>query len=75
MAQKILILVVVAAMGVFCVTGCKKSPDEGGGSSQAEIKTSAEYEAEAEKEITAENMAEELEKMEKELDAELSQGQ
>jgi len=72
MARKILITIVVTAISVFCVTGCKKSPD---GSSQPEVKTSAEYKAEAESEITAENVAEELERMEKELEAELSQEQ
>jgi len=74
MARKILIMVVVTAISVFLVTGCKKSPG-GGGSSQPEIKTSAEYKAEAESEITAENVAEELERMEKELEAELSREQ
>ena len=74
MGRRILITVVVAAISVFCVAGCKKSPDEGE-ASQPEIKTSAEYKAEAESEITAENVAEELERMEKELEAELSREQ
>jgi ABC-type phosphate/phosphonate transport system substrate-binding protein len=74
MARKVLITVVVAAISVFLVTGCKKGPSEDQ-SGQPEIKTSAEYEAEAESEITEENMAKELEKMEKELEAELGRGQ
>ena len=74
MARKVLITVVVMAISVFLVAGCKKSPNEGE-SSQPEIKTSAEYKAEAEIEITEENVAEELERMEKELEAELSREQ
>lgn len=69
MLRKVLVIVAVAAISVFCLNGCKKSPEE----SEPEKKTPktlADYEAEAEKEITKENMAAELDRLEKEIEAE-----
>lgn len=68
MLRKMLVIVAVAAMAFFCLSGCKKGPSE----TEAEpnetvVKTMAEYESEAEKEITRENMEAELEKIEGEL--------
>ena len=71
MSRKLVLIIVLTAMVVFCVNGCKKD------SSQAEtgqdVKTAAEYKAEAEKEIDKENMAAELDELEKTLEEEISQ--
>lgn len=65
MWRKLHIIFVIVALGCFILTGCKKK------SSEAEqVKTTAEYEAEAEKEIDTSNMAAELERIEKEMAAE-----
>jgi hypothetical protein len=53
------------------LSGCKKSSDE---PTEPPVKTIADYEAEAEKEITPETMEAELEKLEKEIDADLKSG-
>jgi len=72
MFRKILIIVAVAAISVFCLSGCKKRSSKPGASEEA-IKTTAEYEAEARKQINKENMAQELESVEKELELDISQ--
>ena len=69
MSRKVLVIVVVAAIGILCLSGCKKR------SSEAGAKTMAEYEAEARKEINKENMDEELEHIAKTLEQEISQEQ
>lgn len=70
MLQKVLVIVAAAAIIVFCLSGCKKrssEPEPGG-----EVpKTMADYEAEAEREINKENMAEELEKIERAIKSEM----
>jgi len=63
---------VVIAIVMISVFGCKKQSNESG-PSQEEVKTVAEYEAQAKKEINKENMAQELDKIEKELQQETSQ--
>ena len=74
MLRKVLIIVTVAAISVFYMSGCEKSPDNLESSDEV-VKTIAEYQADAEKEISKENMADELDKIEKELEQELSQEQ
>jgi hypothetical protein len=78
MLRTILIIAGLAIIGLG-VSGCKKSPDQTGTRTEGEVagepnesaaKTLAEYEAEAEKEITAENMQAELEKLEAEINRE-----
>ncbi len=71
MSRKLVVLIVLTTMVAFCVTGCKKD------SSQAEqdVKTAAEYKAEAEEQINKENMATELDELEKTLEQEISQEQ
>jgi len=66
MFRKILMLVFIAALLTFSVAGCKKTTSE----EAAPAKTAEQYKQEADKEITEENMDEELEKVEKELNAE-----
>jgi len=74
MFRKILVIVIVTAISVFCLSGCKKRSSEAE-SSQEVPKTMAEYEAEAKKQINKENMAEELERIEKTLEQEVSEEQ
>ncbi|MHC4658577.1 MAG: hypothetical protein ACYS83_05285 [Planctomycetota bacterium] len=69
MLRKVLVVVAVAAIVVFWFSGCKKSSDESGAEAP---KTMVDYEAEAKEEITEENLAEELAKLEKEVEAETS---
>jgi hypothetical protein len=74
MIRKVLILVAVTAISVFCLSGCKKSSSEA--ESDEEVpKTMAEYETEAKKQINKENMADELDRIEKALEEEVSQEQ
>ena len=67
MSRKTLILVMAVLMIAAVFAGCKKEPAESGDV----VKTAAEYEAQAEKEINADNMADELEKIEKSVEADL----
>ncbi len=74
MLRKVLIIVAMVAISVFYLSGCKKSPSNLE-SSEEVVKTMAEYQTEAKKEINKENMADELDKIEKALEQELSQEQ
>jgi hypothetical protein len=69
MLLKVLIIVAIIAISVV---GCKKR-SSGPQPGQTELKTMAEYEAEAKKEITKDNMTQELDKIEKDLQQETSQ--
>jgi outer membrane protein assembly factor BamE (lipoprotein component of BamABCDE complex) len=66
-----MVMFAVAAVVFLCFSGCKKSSDTSPtpDSGQGAAKTAADYEASAEKEITEQNMDQELEKLEKEVDA------
>lgn len=68
MLRKVVLIIAIAAI-VFSVSGCKRSSEEGV-LGEEEVKSAAEYEAEAEKEIDEENMAEELDRIEQEMEAE-----
>jgi len=68
MYKKLLCLFVIAALSLCWFAGCKEDT-----TATEEVKTEAEYKAEAEKEITAENADEALEDIEKEVDAEMTQ--
>ncbi len=71
MLRKFFILSFIAVIVVFCLNGCKDR-SSGTQSDQEEAKTAAEYEAEAEEQITRENMAQELERIEKAIDQDIS---
>lgn len=72
MLRKILVIVVVTAITGFCLGGCKKRSSETG--SDREVTGAlAEYKTEAEKQINKENMVEELEKIERAMEQEVSQ--
>ena len=71
MFRKILVIVSVVTIGFCCLIGCKKRSSE----TKAEaVKSSAEYEAEAKKEINKENAASELDKIENEVEQEGGKG-
>ena len=75
MLRKAFLTVVVVAAIALCLSGCKKSSDESSADVQPANeapKTRAQYEAEAEKEITAENLEAELAKLEKEVENDLA---
>jgi len=74
MLRRIIVIAVVAAISVFWMSGCKKTPSSDASKSQEEVvKTQAEYDAEAKENITKDNMASELEKMEKDVEQEVSE--
>ena len=72
MLRKILFIIVLATIGLFYISGCKDSSNEAE-SGQEVVKTAAEYEAEAKEQITKENMDEELDKIEKALEQEITE--
>ena len=72
MLQKVLITFVITTICVFHLSGCKKRSGE---SEQPVVKTKAEYKAEAEKQITKENMTQEIGKIEKEMEQDIAQEQ
>ncbi|MHC4220859.1 MAG: hypothetical protein ACYST9_00435 [Planctomycetota bacterium] len=74
MLRRILIITIIAVACVFCLNGCKKRS----GVTQlghGETETTSEYEAQAKEQINKENMAQELERIEKEMEQDISQEQ
>ena len=65
MIRRMFIWISVMVLAVLCVNGCKKKSDE-------PIKSQAEYKAEAKEQIDAENMESELDKLESELEQDIS---
>jgi hypothetical protein len=65
MLRRILALTVSALLCVSTLSGCGN--DSGGGAEEVEVKTAEQHKADAEKEITEENMEDELAKIEKEM--------
>ncbi|MFC1739817.1 hypothetical protein ACFL1G_12335 [Planctomycetota bacterium] len=72
MFKNILIIMAILFICFGTLTGCKKKSEP---SAEDVVKTAEEYKAQAEEEITAENMEAELEKLEKEINTELQQEQ
>ena len=73
MLRRILIITTIAATCV-CLNGCKKRS----GVTQlghGETKAASEYDAQAKEQINKENMAQELERIEKEMEQDISQEQ
>ena len=71
MLRKILAILILTVMVVVLVSGCKKDSSQ----TEQNVKTAAEYKAEAEEQINKENMASELDELEKTLEQEISQEQ
>lgn len=72
MLRKVLVSAVSIMIGLSCFSGCRKSSSDAE-SGQEKVKTMAEYRSEAKKEINRENMAKELDRIERELEQELSE--
>ena len=65
--KKILVMVSIVFVLFFVGVGCKKKSQE-----PVQVETSQQYEAQAKDEITEDNMEDELQKIEKELDEDIS---
>ncbi len=72
MLPRALVLIVLIMIIGLGPAGCKKNSPESSSEEDA-VKTAAEYAEEAEREIDTSNMADELKKIEDELDAEEAQ--
>ncbi len=72
MLRKVLVIIVLASISFFCISGCDKTSSDAEPNEEV-VKTMAEYEAEAKAQINEENMDEELAKIEKALEQELSE--
>ena len=72
MLSKIVAGLLVAMLCVVGLIGCGKTSEEPAPAPE-QRKTAAEYEAEAEKEITEENMSDELDKLEQAIEEEAAQ--
>jgi hypothetical protein len=66
MFKKALVLIVLIMTCLICISGCKKSSPDTGPADET-VKNAAEYAAEAENQIDADNMADELDRIENEL--------
>jgi hypothetical protein len=65
MIKRALSIIIIAVFLLAGINGCNGSGDTGG--DEEAVKTKADYEAEAQQEITTENMEQELDKIEKAL--------
>ena len=72
MMRKVLVIVVLIMISVVCVEGCKKRSGDSDSSGEV-VKTKAEYEAEAEREINEDNMEAELKKIEDAVELEATE--
>ena len=72
MSRMIVAACIAVTLCLLCVTGCSKKSQP---PAQEKTKTAAEYKAEADKEIKQENADQELEKLQKSIDAEAAQEQ
>jgi len=73
MLRKLFIIIVLATLSFFYIVGCDETSSEAESDEEVVVKTDAEYKAEAEKQITEENMEEELKKLEEAVDKEISE--
>ena len=73
MIRKLLVIAAVLGICVFYLSGCKKSPSKA--EPQQQVKTTAEYEAEAKEQISEKNMDKELEQIEKSVEEDINQEQ
>jgi len=72
MSRKTLLITLLLLLS-FSLVGCKKKSEPAETTEDVVVKTAAQHEAEAEKEITIENMEAELEAIEKSMETELQQ--
>lgn len=75
MLHKAFLTVVVVAVIALCLGGCRKSSDESPAEPQPAnepAKTAVQHEADARKDITEENLEDELAKLEKAVEADIA---
>jgi outer membrane protein assembly factor BamE (lipoprotein component of BamABCDE complex) len=73
MLRKVFIIILLAILGSFNLSGCDKTSSDSESEGDVVVKTQAEYDAEAEAQITEENMEEELKKLEQAIDKEITE--
>ena len=73
MLRKVFIIILLAILGSFYLSGCDKTSSDSESEGDVVVKTQAEYDAEAEAQITEENMEDELKKLEEAVDKEISE--
>lgn len=73
MLRKIFIIIILATLSLFYIGGCDKTSNDAESEGDVEVKTQAEYDAEAEAQITEENMEDELKKLEEAVEKEISE--
>ena len=61
------IFIILAIVSLLCFVGCKKSPETPPPAPAETAKTAEEYKADAEKQITEDNMDSSLDSLEKEI--------
>ena len=71
MLRKAFLIVAIVALTGLALIGCKKSPDDSDTTKPPEVKTTQDYNTEAENQITRENMDAELDKLEKEIEKDI----
>lgn len=73
MLRKLIIIIALTTLSTFYLGGCDKTSSDSESEGEVVVKTQAEYNAEAEKQITEENMDEELANLEKQIEQEISE--
>jgi len=72
MLRKISIIIIVLLLSMPCLNGCEKRSDKTQ-TDQEPVKTEAEYAAEAKEQINKDNMDQELERLEKSVEQDISE--
>ena len=73
MRRTLSIIITLAILSSCFITGCGKFSGDSESEEDAIVKTEAEYEAQAQEEITEDNMEQELANLEKQIEQELSE--
>lgn len=73
MHRKLFIIITLAIIGSFYLIGCDKTSSDNESDEDVVVKTQAEYEVEAEEQITEENMEEELANLEQQIEQEINE--
>jgi hypothetical protein len=68
-----MLFITAVLISLCCLIGCEEESNQTDTEQEEVVKTAAEYQAEADEEITLENMENELKKIEDELKQELSE--
>ena len=73
MRRTLSIIITLAILASCFISGCGKTSGDSESEENAIVKTEAEYEAQAQEEITEDNMEQELANLEKQIEQELSE--